>query len=67
MIANREYLSVKGELLKIKAFIMEKYFSDRRGYEIRKFLWCSKMLKNSETGIIGKLPQGMIREIAEYI
>ena len=57
---------MKKKLEKIKGFLIEKYYEDQRGYEIRKFLWCAKMLKGTDRDI-GKLPCGMIREIAEYI
>lgn len=66
MLANRKYFSMKKKLEKIKSFLIAKYYDDQRGYEIRKFLWCAKMLKGTDRDI-GKLPCGMIREIAEYI
>ena len=66
MLADRTYISARKQLLKIKKFLLEKYFEDMRGYEIRKFLWCAKKLRGSNTEL-GRLPPGLIREIAEYI
>ncbi|CAG9329938.1 unnamed protein product [Blepharisma stoltei] len=55
-----------GKLVQIKNFLREKYFSDMRGYEIRKFLWAYKKLKDKGTSL-GRLTSGMAREIGEFL
>jgi ankyrin repeat protein len=56
---------MKNKMIDIKNFFRQRYFEDKRGFEIRKFIWIFNKLK-SKNEDIGQLPKGMIREIAEY-
>lgn len=48
----------------IKEFILEKYYLDCRGYEIRKFFW---VYQNTVNLAIKSIPYSVAREIAEFI
>ena len=67
MLKNPDYNCLRSELLKIKNFLISKYFEDMRGFEIRKFLWSAQQLKGNKKLDFSKLSQNIIREIAEYI
>ena len=74
MISNNDYpdnyqsmtRELKKKMIEVKNFLRARYFEDMRGLEIRKFLWFWNQLK-SKNQDIGRLPQGIIREIGEYI
>jgi ankyrin repeat protein len=66
MIWNKDYYQIRKRLLKIQRFLKEKYFQDKRGWEVRKFLWIALKLKEKNE-FIGKLPFGLITEIGKYI
>ena len=57
---------LKKKMTDIKNFLRARYFVDMRGLEIRKFIWVWKELREKNNDI-GLLPQGIVREIAEYI
>jgi hypothetical protein len=56
---------IRKKLVELKNFLRARYFEDQRGYEIRKFIWVYSKLKGKSDDI-GKLPVGIIQEIAEY-
>ena len=66
MIARKENPNKLREITRIKKFLLEKYFEDKRGHEMRKFIWVHSKLKQSKK-FIGQLPLGIAREVAEYI
>ena len=57
---------IRQRLIKIKNYLRARYFESQRGYEIRKFLWIFQQLKNKGRDF-GKLPDGVVQQIAEYI
>lgn len=57
---------IRQRLIKIKNYLRSRYFESQRGYEIRKFLWVYDKIREKQKDF-GKLPQGVVRQIAEYI
>lgn len=52
--------------VEVKSYLREKYFIDKRGHEVRKFIWVYSQL-NAKSQSIGFLPQSLARETAEFI
>ncbi|CAG9312107.1 unnamed protein product [Blepharisma stoltei] len=73
MIKTKKFPDIGGnprqclaKIVEIKNYLLEKYFTDKRGEERRKFIWAQQKLKEKGKPF-GRLTKGMAREIAEFL